>query len=243
MQVGTIKNHQTCFGCFRVRQTQTADWQVNEVNILVKCSNRFPKLNRLFEDLNFRDRESVRAFHNNVYLVYLPVCSLRLLHSTWTLNMNEVNEWNVSAERKTDMSSLHNISNVNSKHRHQNTRLVPLAAASSAFTSLRKQPTFCDATTGFPAKWCLRNKPRKSILMTRHYRCHYSHLGSASCWLTILLASTNQKQYPVQGSDVSSVWNFFAHFSHFISCGNQSRCHKIVAGFTGYPLTSLVKPT
>ena len=40
------------------------------------------------------------------------------------------------------MSSLHNISNVNSKHRHQNTRLVPLAAASGVFTSLRKQRHF-----------------------------------------------------------------------------------------------------
>ena len=27
-----------------VRQTQTADWQVNEINIVVKCSNRFPFL-------------------------------------------------------------------------------------------------------------------------------------------------------------------------------------------------------
>ena len=27
---------------YRVRQTQTADWQVNEVNIVVKCFNRFP---------------------------------------------------------------------------------------------------------------------------------------------------------------------------------------------------------
>ena len=25
-----------------VRQTQTADWQTNEVNIVVECSNRFP---------------------------------------------------------------------------------------------------------------------------------------------------------------------------------------------------------
>ena len=53
-----------------------ADWQVNEVNIVVKCSNRFPipKLDRFLEDLKFRDRESVKAFHNNVYLIYLPVC-------------------------------------------------------------------------------------------------------------------------------------------------------------------------
>ena len=30
--------------------------------------------------------------------------------------------------------------------------------------SLRKQPTFGDATTGFPAKWRLRNERRKPIL-------------------------------------------------------------------------------
>ena len=44
--------------------------------------------------------------------------------------------------------------------------------------SLRKQPTFGDATTGFPAKWRLRNERRNSILMTRHYQ----DLGSASNW-------------------------------------------------------------
>ena len=133
---------------------------------------------------------------------------------TWPLTMNEVNEWNVAAERKTDMSSLHNISNVNSKHRHQNIRLVPLAAASGAFI-LAWEKTICDATTGFLAKWCLRNKPRKSLIVTRHYRCHYPDLGSASGWLKILLASTNQKQYPDLSSDALSVWNFFTHFSDF----------------------------
>ena len=45
--------------------------------------------------------------------------------------------------------------------------------------SLRKKPTFGDATTGFPAKWRLRNEGRNSLLMTRHY----PDLGSASDWL------------------------------------------------------------
>ena len=45
--------------------------------------------------------------------------------------------------------------------------------------SLRKQPTFGEATTGFHTKWRLRNKRRNSILMT----CHYPDLGSASDWL------------------------------------------------------------
>ena len=46
--------------------------------------------------------------------------------------------------------------------------------------SLRKLPTFGDATTGFPTKWRLRNERRNSILMTRHF----PDLGSASDWLS-----------------------------------------------------------
>ena len=43
--------------------------------------------------------------------------------------------------------------------------------------SLRKQSTFRDATTGFPAKW-RRDECRNSILMTRHY----PDLVSTSDW-------------------------------------------------------------
>ena len=46
-------------------------------------------------------------------------------------------------------------------------------------SSQRKQPTFGNATTGFPAKWRVRNERKNSILMTRHY----PDLGSASDWL------------------------------------------------------------
>ena len=66
------------FLCSCVQQMQTADLQtvlqVNEVNIDVKCSNRFPipKLDFQKTRLKFRDRESVKAFHKNIYLVYLP---------------------------------------------------------------------------------------------------------------------------------------------------------------------------
>ena len=35
--------------------------------------------------------------------------------------------------------------------------------------SLRKKLTFCDTSTGFPAKWHLRSKPKYSILMMHHY--------------------------------------------------------------------------
>ena len=44
--------------------------------------------------------------------------------------------------------------------------------------SLRKQPTFGDTTTGFHAKWHLRNERWNSILMMRHY----PDLGSAFDW-------------------------------------------------------------
>ena len=44
--------------------------------------------------------------------------------------------------------------------------------------SLREQPTFSDAITGFAAKWRLRNERRNSILMTHHY----PDLGSAFDW-------------------------------------------------------------
>ena len=44
--------------------------------------------------------------------------------------------------------------------------------------SLRKQPTFCDAVTGFRAKERLRNERGNSIVVTRHY----PDLGSASDW-------------------------------------------------------------
>ena len=46
-------------------------------------------------------------------------------------------------------------------------------------SGVRKQLTFGDANTGFPAKWRLRNEHRNSILMMRHYL----DLGSASDWL------------------------------------------------------------
>ena len=57
-------------------------------------------------------------------------------------------------------------------------------------SSLRKQPTFRDATIGFPAKWRLTNELRNPILMMRYYldlfgwkfastnQKHYSHLRS-----------------------------------------------------------------
>ena len=69
------------------------------------------------------------------------------------------------------------------------------------FLSLRKQPTFGDATTGFPTKWRLRNEYRNSILMTRHY----PDLGSASDWL-------NQISHAVQPiRSTTQIWVVTRH--------------------------------
>ena len=61
--------------------------------------------------------------------------------------------------------------------------------------SLRKQPTFGDATTCFPAKWLLRNEGRNSIVMTRHY----PGLGSAFDWSS-RVGNLMTRHYPGLGS-------------------------------------------
>ena len=65
-------------------------------------------------------------------------------------------------------------------------------------SSLRKQPTFGYATTGFPAKWRMRNERRNSIRMTRHY----PDLDSASDWLNQIsyAARPIRSTYPDLGS-------------------------------------------
>ena len=63
-------------------------------------------------------------------------------------------------------------------------------------SSLREQPTFRDATTGFPAKLRLRNELRNSVLITRHYLDLFG-------WK---FASTNQKIYSHLG------WFLRRHF-------------------------------
>ena len=75
-------------------------------------------------------------------------------------------------------------------------QLIPIKRKQrSEEASLKKQPTFGDATTGFPSTWRLRKERTNSILMTRHY--------------------------PDLGSDESSVRNFCARFSDVIWRGNQ----------------------
>ena len=57
--------------------------------------------------------------------------------------------------------------------------MVQYTSLSIKMRSLRKQLTFGDASTGFPAKRRLRNECRNNILMA----CHKPDLGSVSDWL------------------------------------------------------------
>ena len=78
-------------------------------------------------------------------------------------------------------------------------------------TSLRTQPTFGDATPGFPAKWRLRNERRNSILMTRHY----PDLGNASDWLTLCLKCVFLGYTYIHNSEITFVlmeWKGFFLF-------------------------------
>ena len=86
-----------------------------------------------------------------------------------------------------------------------------LKTSITVLLSLRTQSTFGDATTGFPAKWSLRNERRHSILMTRHY----PDLGSASDWLNQIFhaARTIRSTTQITVGDASSLWNFYARFS------------------------------
>ena len=86
-----------------------------------------------------------------------------------------------------------------------NTAQFPMTAKKrwkyfSDCSNLRKQPTFRDVATDFPAKWRLRNECRNSTLMT----CHYPVLESTSDWLLSVprekFASTIQKHYKNLGT-------------------------------------------
>ena len=82
-----LKLQKNCNQCssknFGVRHTQTADWQVNEVNLVVNIA--LPdslSLNVKSSKVCCRDGNSVKAFHNNVYLIYACrlsafVCTLK----------------------------------------------------------------------------------------------------------------------------------------------------------------------
>ena len=97
--------------------------------------------------------------------------------------------------------------------------------------TLRKQPTFRDASTGLLSKGPLRNERRNSILMT----CEYTHLGSTSDW-TCREESLPQPiriTTPDLGSDTSSVQSFCVRFLDVISRANQWQRREMSAVFSG----------
>ena len=84
------------------------------------------------------------------------------------------------------------------------------------YTSLRKQPTFHDATTGFPAKKRLKNEFRNSIVTT----CHHPELGSDSD-RSYRVGNLIQPIRRTTQIWVETPWNFCARFSDVIWRGNQ----------------------
>ena len=89
--------------------------------------------------------------------------------------------------------------------------------------SLGKRPTFHDVTTGFPAKWRLRNERRNSISIT----CHYLNLGSASDWL---------KQISLAARPIIStthIWLVARHQYGISAFGPQTSFHGESGGVDG----------
>ena len=85
-------------------------------------------------------------------------------------------------------------------------KIVPQIPGSES-TSLRKQPTFCNATTGFP--WEVRSEDncRNSVVIT----CLYPDLGHASDWLRqVSLAA-----WPFRSS--TQIWEV-THHQYWILC-------------------------
>ena len=84
----------------------------------------------------------------------------------------------------------------------------------------RKQPTFCDATSGFPMKICLRNGCRNSVLMLLH---HQSEEQPRSGYLRAI-----------------SMEFLLARFSDVILRGNQCWRHKWWLFYSGYSRTCCI---
>ena len=113
------------------------------------------------------------------------------------------------------------------KQRPGGTRKWPIRLYILAFAVERKQPTFRDATNGFPAKWRLRDE-RKNI--------PYWWRVTTQTWVVFLISwrKFHKRYYPDLGSDASSVWNFWARFSDVISWGNRWWRPEMSFVFLGY---------
>ena len=102
----------------------------------------------------------------------------------------------------------------NSSCRFEHSRVISMVCKRFFFygdmyrVSLGNQPTFRDGTTGFPAKWRLRNDFRNSILMT----CHNPDLGSASDW------SCRERNLPQPIRSAIQIWVVTRH-QYGISAG------------------------
>ena len=81
--------------------------------------------------------------------------------------------------------------------------------------SPRKQPTFGDTTIGFPAKLCLGNEHRNSILMTHHY----PDLTSAYDWLNQI----SHAAWPIKST--TQIWVVMHH-----QCGISALISKMSFG-------------
>ena len=89
--------------------------------------------------------------------------------------------------------------------------------------SLGKRPTFHDVTTGFPAKWRLRNERRNSISIT----CHYLNLGSASDWLKQISLAVR----PIIST--THIWLVARHQYGISAFGPQTSFHGETSGVDG----------
>ena len=97
------------------------------------------------------------------------------------------------------------------------------------YPNLRKKRTFREATTGFPAKWRLRNDRRNSILMTRHY----PDLGCMCSWL----AEANYQ--PIKSNTQINVETRH-HYGILALVPQTSFCGEMVGGFAKCRLFSQV---
>ena len=117
-----------------------------------------------------------KSYLHSIYLTkgsYLPQSFIFLNVTSAIFNILWF-QWSCN-NRKKGHNDNTNLSNLSFVKRMKHDRCSSLAIIKSQILihtcsfSMRIHLTFGAATTGFPAKWRLRNKRRNSILMTRHY--------------------------------------------------------------------------
>ena len=91
---------------------------------------------------------------------------------------------------------------------NKKSKVMKILSVSVILPQQRKQPTFCDATSGFPMKICLRNGCVNSVLMS----LHHSDLGRASDWLKQIYNAAP----PIRRT--TQIWVFTCHQYGISSC-------------------------